>query len=71
MQWLAQRIIEQGTGPTHRHYGWRSVLKATPIDSGVDEHLFLNELIEIALGADGLSIVNLHCFEMVARRLQP
>lgn len=52
------------------HYWWRSVLKVSPVDNRVDDHRFLNELIETALCADGLTLVNLQCFEMVSRLLQ-
>lgn len=47
--WVLQRIAEQGLGPVDRHYWWRSVLKVTPLDSWVDDHLFMNELIETAM----------------------
>lgn len=68
--WVLQRIAEQGPGPVHRHYWWRSVLKVTPMDSGVDDHLFLNELIETAMCADRLNVANIQAFEIVFRRLQ-
>ena len=53
-----------------RHYWWRSVLKLTAADNGVDEHKFLNELLEVALTGDQLNIAELEVFEIVARRLQ-
>lgn len=40
------------------------------MDSGVDDHLFLNEMIETAMCAERLDVVNIQAFEMVFRRLQ-
>lgn len=68
--WVLQRIAEQGPGPVHRHYWWRSVFRVTPPDSGADNHLFMNELIETAMCADRLNVANIQAFEMVLRRLQ-
>ena len=68
--WLYQRIAEQGPGPAHRHFWWRSVLKVSASDNGVDDHLFLSELLETAACEDQLSCVNSQVVEKVARRLQ-
>ena len=69
-KWLAASILEQGPGPKRRHFWWRSVLRLSAADPGVDDHLFLSELVETAACIDQLNISELQCFEMVARRYQ-
>ena len=39
-------------------------------DPGIEEHLFLCEVLETALAADRLNLPDLQAFEMVVRRLQ-
>lgn len=68
--WVLQRIAEQGPGPLQRHYCFRSVLKVAPMDSGVDDHLCVNELVQTAMCADRLNVANIQAFEMVFRRPQ-
>ncbi|CAK0852117.1 unnamed protein product [Prorocentrum cordatum] len=54
--WLLQAHLEQGNGPVQRHYWWRQILGLAAADPGVDEHLFLCELIETASTADQLNL---------------
>lgn len=54
----------------HHYYWWKTVLKGSLVDNGVGDHLFFNELLETALFADGLGMVNLQRFGMIARRMQ-
>ena len=48
MLWLGNAIAEQATTPTARHYLWRQVLRLSAGDNGVDDHSFLNEVVETA-----------------------
>jgi hypothetical protein len=70
VKWLCAAILEQGPGPRQRHYWWRSVLRLTASDSGVDDHCFLSDVIETAVCFDQLNVSELQCFEKIARRLQ-
>jgi hypothetical protein len=70
VKWLCAAILEQGPGPRQRHYWWRSVLRLTASDNGVDDHCFLSDVIETAVCCDQLNVSELQCFEKIARRLQ-
>jgi len=68
--WLLQAHLEQGGGPVQRHYWWRQILGLAAADPGVDEHLFLCELLETAVTADQLNLPGCEAFELAARRFQ-
>ncbi|CAK0808368.1 unnamed protein product, partial [Prorocentrum cordatum] len=68
--WLLRAHLEQGSGPVQRHYWWRQILGLAAADPGVDEHLFLCELIETASTADQLNLPGCEAFELAARRFQ-
>jgi hypothetical protein len=70
VKWLCAAILEQGPGPRQRHYWWRSVLRLTGSDKGVDDHCFLSDVIETAVCCYQLNVSELQCFEKIARRLQ-
>ncbi|CAK0803561.1 unnamed protein product [Prorocentrum cordatum] len=67
---LLQAHLGQGSGPVQRHYWWRQILGLAAADPGVDEHLFLCELIETASTADQLNLPGCEAFELAARRFQ-
>ncbi|CAK0823013.1 unnamed protein product, partial [Prorocentrum cordatum] len=68
--WLLQAHLGQDSGPVQRHYWWRQILGLAAADPGVDEHLFLCELIETATAADQLNLPGCETFELAARRFQ-
>ncbi|CAK0911836.1 unnamed protein product, partial [Prorocentrum cordatum] len=63
-------LSTQGSGPVQRHYWWRQILGLAAADPGVDEHLFLCELIQTASTADQLNLPGCEAFELAARRFQ-
>ncbi|CAK0809116.1 unnamed protein product [Prorocentrum cordatum] len=68
--WLCRALSETGMSPTQRHYWWRNTIGLTVSDNGVDEHLFLSELLEWALCYDFLSFGSLIIAEHISRRYQ-
>ena len=68
--WLCKALSETGMTPTQRHYWWRNTIGLTMSDNGVDEHLFLSELLEWALCYDFLGFGNLLIGEHISRRYQ-
>ena len=69
-QWLLKQLVASGMTPVQRHYWWRNTVGLTPSDNGVDEHLFLSELLEWGLTYDFLGLGNLLIAEHVSRRYQ-
>ena len=70
VSWVCQAVAHQGTTPVQRHFWWRSLLRLTAADSGVDEHKFLCDLLETGLCGDQLNLGELEVFELISRRLQ-
>ena len=70
MAWLVQGHNRSGMTPVSRHHWWRTTMSLTPADPGVDEHLFLCELLETGMTYDQLQVGNVACFELIARKLQ-
>lgn len=70
VQWLLTAMSEQGHTPRQRHFWWRQVQGLWASDLGVDDHLFLSDLLEVALTVDHLNLGELGAFETAARRYQ-
>ena len=70
MQWLCERFGAQEQPPTKRHWWFRHTLGLSAAAEGMEEHLFISEVLEVALGYDSLNVGELQCFEMLARRYQ-
>ncbi|CAK0891989.1 unnamed protein product [Prorocentrum cordatum] len=66
----AEWVHDGNHSPVQRHYWWRSVMGLSATDVGVDEHLLLSQLIEVAMTVDQVQICNLATFELVSRRYQ-
>ncbi|CAK0822786.1 unnamed protein product [Prorocentrum cordatum] len=66
----AERIHDGNHRPVQRHYWWRSVMGLSATDVGVDEHLLLSQLIEVAMAVGQVQICNLATFELVSRQYQ-
>jgi len=69
-QRLCEAIAGQNTTPSRRHHWWRTCLGVTQCDPGIEEHLFLSELIETAISFDQINVGELAMFESIARRFQ-
>ena len=69
-KWIIDQHLAQESPPTKRHWWWRNTLHLSMQSEGVDEHLFLCETLETALARDGLNVGELHCMELLVRRLQ-
>ncbi len=70
VHWLVEAFGSSGMAPVPRHHWWRQALGATTSDPGIDEHLFLSEVLQHALQYDQLNVCNLASFECLARRYQ-
>ena len=68
MRWLLTAFAHQDQTPSRRHWWWKSTLRLQNHDPGVEEHQFLSDIIETALGFDRLNVSELQCFEAVSRR---
>merc|ERR1712194_563007 len=68
--WIFQELVRTGMSPVQRHHWWRQILGATSSDPGIDEHLFLCEIIELATTYDQLNCYDLAALECVSGRLQ-
>eukprot|EP00959_Pyramimonas_sp_CCMP1952_P425188 8906178-Pyramimonas_sp.AAC.1 len=64
----AERIHDGSHSPVQRHYWWRSVTGLSATDVGVDEHLLLSQLIEVAMTVHQVQICNSATFELISRR---
>ena len=69
-RWLLLELARGGLWRVARHHGWRQMLNDTNRDPGVDEHIFLWELLQYATCYDQLNCPNLPCTEASAKRLQ-
>ena len=69
-EWLVQQHVDEQMPPTKRHLWWRNAMQLTPRHEGVAELGFLNEVLETSISRDALNIVELQCFELIARRMQ-
>ncbi|CAK0904561.1 unnamed protein product, partial [Prorocentrum cordatum] len=67
---LCRALAETGTTPTQQNYWWRSTIGLSMSDNGVDEHLFLSELLEWALCHDFLGFGSFFIGEHISRRYQ-
>ena len=70
MLWVAKNMADQGRTPRQRHYWWRQVLGLQADDTGVDDHLFLSEIMEEAACFDQINVSELMFRERIARRYQ-
>jgi hypothetical protein len=70
MMWIVKGMADQGHTPRQRHYWWRQALGLQADDVGVDDHLFLSEIIEEASCVDQVNVAELMFMERVARRYQ-
>ena len=70
MRWICQAHADLNMSPVQKHWWWRGVLQLLPHDPGVDEHLFLAELIHTAVCMDGINVGKVECFESIARHFQ-
>ena len=68
MLWVVKHMADQGHTPRQRRYWWRQVLGLQADDTGVDDHLFLSEIMEEAACFDQINISELMFIERVARR---
>ena len=68
--WLAKAIADGGHTPVQRHFWWRSVLGVSASDAGIEEHLFLSELMEVGSSFDQLNLGECAVFEAISRRYQ-
>jgi hypothetical protein len=69
-RWLLAAFVASDTTPLRRHYWWTSVLGLDACDEGVDEHLFLSNLLECSMSFDQLNSPDLAVFEHISRRYQ-
>ena len=69
-QWLLAAFRRLGMSPVVRHHWWKQVLGANVSDPGIDEHLFLSELMEYCLTYDQLNAADLAIMEAISRRYQ-
>jgi hypothetical protein len=69
-RWLLAAFVSSDTTPLRRHYWWRSTLGLDASDDGVDDHLFLSELLELSMSFDQLNSPDLAVFEHISRRYQ-
>ena len=65
-----RQIASRDGTPTRRHFWWRQALRLQAHDPGVDEHLQLSELFEVAVEYNSLRVSELACFETASRRFQ-
>ena len=49
MHWLSLEMARSGMPPVQRHHWWRQTLGVNSADPGVDEHLFLCELVRLGI----------------------
>ena len=70
MLYVLARIADGSQTPSQRHAWWRSILGLSAADPGVDEHLFLAQVMEVALVNDQMAIQNSEAFELLSRRWQ-
>ena len=70
MLFILSRMADGSQTPTQRHAWWRSILGLAAGDPGVDEHLFLAQVMEVALVNDQVAIQNSEAFELLSRRWQ-
>ena len=70
MLWVVKNMADQGHTPRQRHYWWRQVLGLQADDTGVDDHLFLSEIMEEAACFDQINVSELMFMERIARRYQ-
>jgi len=68
--WLLGAFAKAGQTPIMYHHWWRQVQGLSATEPGVDEHLFLAELLEHGYGYDQLNLGNLAWAETTSRRFQ-
>ncbi|CAK0852634.1 unnamed protein product, partial [Prorocentrum cordatum] len=66
----AVAIRDAGWTPTRRHFGWRNLLQVSHSDAGVEEHVYISEVLERACVFDQLNCSELETFEVLSRRYQ-
>ena len=69
-RWLLLEIARGELGPVARHHWWRQAMGLSSSDPGVDEHLFLCELLGHGSKYDQLNLSDRALDEAVSRRLQ-
>ena len=68
-RWLLLEIARGELGPVARHHWWRQAMGLSSSDPGVDEHLFLCELLGHGSQYDQHDLPDLALGEVVSRRL--
>ena len=68
--WLLLEIARSELGPVARHHWWKQAMGLSSSDPGVDEHLFLCEMLGHGTQHDQLNLPDLVLCGAVSRRLQ-